>query len=126
MTKFEQALREAFERTCGEESVTQALAILRGELDPLTVPAARQLALACFNPPGRHYLEMTALDSLLGTCGVEHIGEVGMRDGPPVEYLNTGDTYAATLVWYRDRVRPWAIESWGDVAERMERNGVRP
>src|SRR4051812_21697573 len=122
MTKFEQRLRAAFERTAGDANCTKALAIIRGELDPRTVDAAQQLERQCYNPPGQHYLAMTALDSLLGTHGVETLGDVDMRDGPPVEYLNTGDTYAATLVWYRDRVRPWSVESWGDVAERMERS----
>lgn len=122
MTKFEQRLRAAFERTAGARNVDAALAIIRGELDPLVVPAAVELKRECYNPPGRHYLTMTALDALLGTHGVEHIGEVDMHSGPPVEYLNTGDTYAATLVWYRDRVRPWSVESWGDVAERLERS----
>jgi hypothetical protein len=119
VTKFEQRLRAAFERTAGDENCTKALAIIRGEVDPLTVDAAVQLERQCYNPPGRHYLTMTALDSLLGTCGVEYLGDVDMRDGPPVEYLNTGDTYAPTLVWHRDRVRPWDVQSWGDVAERL-------
>jgi hypothetical protein len=92
-----------------------------GFIDPLTVDAAMRLERQCFNPPSQHYLAMTALDALLGTHGVEYIGEVDMRDGPPVEYLNTGDTYAPTLIWYRDRVRPWDVQSWGDVAERLER-----
>lgn len=117
-TKFERDLRAAFERTAGPGACTQALAIIRGELDPRTVPAAQQLERQCYNPPGRHYLTMTALDSLLGTHGVEHLGDVDMRDGPPVEYLNTGDTYAPTLVWYRSSGR-FYIRSWGDVAERM-------
>lgn len=121
MTRFEQALRDAFERTAGDENCTKALAVIRGELDPSSVDsvALRQ----CHNAPDKHYATMLALDSLLGTHGVEYIGEVDMRDGPPVEYLNAGDTYAATLVWYRDRVRPWSVESWGDVAERLERRG---
>jgi hypothetical protein len=123
MPKFEQALRAAFERTAGEANVTLAMRIIRGEIDPRSIPAAERLEAQCYNRPSTHYLAMVALDSLLGTHGVEHIGEVDMCDGPPVEYLNTGDTYAATLVWYRDRVRPWSVESWGDVAERLERRG---
>jgi len=119
VTKFEQRLRAAFERTAGDENCTKALAIIRGELDPLTVDAAQRLESQCYNPPGRHYLTMTALDSLLGTHGVEHIVDVDMHNGPPVKYLNTGDIYADTLVWYRDRARPWDVQSWGDVAERL-------
>src|SRR5688572_26207947 len=105
-TKFEINLRAAFERTVGPENVTTAIALIRGEAEPLEVSeAARKLERQCYNPPGHHYLLMTALDDLLGTCGVEHIGEVNMHDGPPVEYLNTGDSYALTLMWFRDSGR---------------------
>ena len=121
MTKFEERLRAAFERTAGDDACTRALAIIRREVHPRTVPAAAVLERQCHNPPSLHYMTMVALDSLLGTHGVEHLGDVDMRHGPPVEYLNTGDTYAATLVWYRDRKREWSVESWGDVAERLER-----
>lgn len=120
MTKFEQALRAAFERTAGEGNVTTALRLIRGEIDPLDVsPSASKLEAQSYHPQDKHTLVMVALDDLLATHGVESLGDVDMHDGPPVEYLNTGDTYAATLVWYRDRVRPWAVESWGDVAERL-------
>lgn len=120
MTKFERDLRAAFERTVGANACTQALAIIRGG-NPWAVKAAQDAERQSYHPRGRHAAVMTALDALLGTHGVESLGDVDMRGGPPVEYLNTGDTYAATLVWYRDRARPWAIESWGDVAERLER-----
>lgn len=115
-TKFELSLRAAFERTVGPDAVTQALGVIAGDIDPRTVPAAAELERQCYNPPGRHYLMMTALDSLLGTCGVEYLGEVNMYDGPPVEYLNAGYSYADTLVWFRSSGR-FYVKSWGDVAE---------
>lgn len=37
-------------------------------------------------------------------------------------YLNTGDTYAATLVLYRgSRGGSWRVTSWGDMVEAHER-----
>lgn len=60
-----------------------------------------------------------AIDEILGTFGVEPLGPVDMRDGPPFEYCNTGDSYAATIIYSResDTLR---IGSWGDIAERHE------
>lgn len=120
MTKFEQALRATFERTAGDDNVTTALQLIRGKINPIDVsPSASRLESMSYHPQDKHTLVMVAVNELLGTCGVEYIGDVDMYDGPPVEYLNTGDPYAATLVWYRDRARPWAVESWEDVAERL-------
>jgi hypothetical protein len=41
-----------------------------------------------------------------------------MHDGPPYLYLNTGDTYATTVMYSRDAGVLFAA-SWGDVAEEM-------
>lgn len=122
VTKFETDLRQAFERTVGAGNVTTALAIIRGA-DPRIVQAAVILDCKCYHPPGRHHLMMTALDSLLGTHGIEHIGEVEMRTGPPVEYLNTGDSYVWTLVWYRD-LGKFRVQGYVDAVEWCERRGV--
>ena len=59
-----------------------------------------------------------AVDVILGTDGVEHLGEVDMRDGPPVEYCNAGDPYAVTLVYYRD-ADALRVGCWADAAERL-------
>jgi hypothetical protein len=120
-SKFETDLRAAFERTTLPEDLDLALSLIRGEADPLQVPAAQRLNEQCYNPPGRHYLTMTALDALLGTCGVEYIGEVHMTDGPPMEYLNTGDSYAPTLVWFRNS-RRFHVRCWADCVKYAERN----
>jgi hypothetical protein len=119
VTKFEQRLRAAFERNVGKEAVDTALAIIARKVHPRTVPAAEQWERQCYNRPSLHELTMCALDSLLGTHGVECIGDVDMHDGPPVEYLNTGDSYAHTVVWYRDRKTEWRVEGWADAAERL-------
>lgn len=119
-SKFERRFRAFLAHNATPENVDLAVAILRGKADPCLVPAAERHRLQCFNPPDRHTLVMIALDAIAGTCGVEYIGPVDMRRGPPLEYLNTGDTYAETLLWFRDFANPWRMGSWGDYAERFD------
>ncbi len=61
---------------------------------------------------------LEAMNEIMDTHGVEALGPGREGDyAPPYEYLNTGDTYAATLIYHRasDSLR---IGSWGDIAER--------
>jgi hypothetical protein len=52
------------------------------------------------------------LNELAGTHGIESFET--RRDGW-CDYLNAGDTYAPTLVWFRGKYR---VTTWGDIAER--------
>lgn len=61
----------------------------------------------------RHF-KMALIDALAGFSGVEFLG-VHRRLGGDVHYLNAGDTYAATLIFHRDRM---LIGTWGDWVER--------
>jgi hypothetical protein len=71
-------------------------------------------------------LAIQAADKLLDTHGVEEARRGGMYSDEPsshdFEYLNTGDTYAPTLLFRGRRV--W-ISSWGDEVEALERRGIR-
>jgi hypothetical protein len=131
-TKFAIALHEAFDRTATPENVNQALALIddykrntRADFRDIVLhhPAAQCRDSECYNPPSNHDLLMNTLDDLLGTCGVEYLGEVDMRCGPPVEYLNVGDSYAATLTWSRD-TGMFRVEGWADALQRCERKGL--
>lgn len=51
----------------------------------------------------------------LGTFGVEYIPQGHNRRSPEIEYLNAGDTYAATLLYVNGRFR---VGCWGDIVER--------
>jgi hypothetical protein len=87
-------------------------------------PKTHAYALSCYNDPydggmWRRTMMLHAIDEILGTCGVEALGPVDMHKGPPFEYCNTGETYAATIVYSRDSDM-LRIASWGDVAERHE------
>jgi hypothetical protein len=88
-----------------------------------SVPATSNYVRSMFSDPYRSRLWRTtvalhAMNDVMRTHGVEGLGPPRSGDyAPPYEYLNTGDTYAATLVYDRDRDRLF-ISSWGDIAEK--------
>ena len=62
---------------------------------------------------------MHVLDSIAETCGIEYIAH---RDDTStqalgVEYLNTGDSYAPTIVRSCETGN-YRVASWGDLVER--------
>lgn len=98
------------------------LEMTRAELEAHPVGAAR--VAECYHAPNTRDLRMTVLDSLdTGLHGAEGF-VIGRRNGTQatVWYLNTGDTYAPTLVFWAGRYR---VESWGDRVEILERQGWR-
>lgn len=119
--RLSRRLHAAFDHTAGRKNVTKALKVLRGTLSPDTVAETQEWIRRCYHRPDDISLTLHACDALLGTHGVEGLGPVSVRHGALVQYLNTGDTYAATLVYYRGRsaLRCWAVASMGDIAEKM-------
>jgi hypothetical protein len=98
----------------------QARAILemsRAQL--LALPAGEARARGCYNPPKTYDLRMhclTAIDE--GLHGLESMESTG---GEYAQFLNTGDTYAPTLIYWRGAYR---VQSVGDFVETQERAGV--
>lgn len=86
------------------------LEMTRAELERTDAGAAR--VRECYNPPATYDLRLTVLDALGATHGVEGFQ---VRNGDWVTYLNTGDTYTPTLVFFRRRYR---VACWGDIVER--------
>lgn len=89
--------------------------------------ATFQYARSCHGDPfathmWRVTLVLHAIDTILGTHGVECLGEGEHRNGyaPPYEYCNTGDSYATTLIYKRATDNLY-IGSWATIAERMPR-----
>lgn len=117
-TKFEIEFR-AWMAKEPVESANLALAMIRGEREPTELGSVARFRDSCYGEPDRHQLLMMALDELCRTHGVEHLGEVHLHDGPPLEYLNTGDPYGLTLLWFRDFARPWRMGCWGDYVDRF-------
>jgi hypothetical protein len=90
----------------------QAKAIFRMRRSELeTLPAGLARIRECYNPPTTSDIRLHCLDALLETFGTEAFQT---RNGTWVEYLNTGDTYAPTIVRINGHYR---IASWGDIAE---------
>ena len=66
---------------------------------------------------------MRDADKILGTHGVEAVFEEGDYDGDAaMTYLNTGDTYAMTLVYDVGEDELY-VSTWGDWVEWAERKG---
>lgn len=85
-------------------------AMRRSELE--TLPAGEARVRECYHAPTTSDVRLHCLDALLETFGIEAFQT---RNGEWVEYLNTGDTYAPTIVRMNGHYR---IASWGDIAER--------
>lgn len=69
----------------------------------------------CYNMPAWHDIRLTILNSIdPGLCGVE---SCEARNGERADYLNTGDTYADTIIFWRGKYR---VQSLGDFIERIK------
>lgn len=79
-------------------------------------PATNRWLDQCFNPPNRLELILSALNELLECHGVESIWSKRDELRPVAEYLNTGDTYAPTLLFFRPSTS-FRVTSWGDFVE---------
>lgn len=87
----------------------------RGEL--IAGPGAERFA-ECHNPPKTYDIRMYALNA----CGSFHGHEsIESTAGEYAEYLNAGDTYAETVIYWRGAYR---VQSIGDFVEIMEKRGV--
>ncbi len=91
-------------------------------------PETARYAGRCYHDPFRSQMwrvtmALHAIDKIVGTCGVEALGEGRHSEGyaPPWEYLNTGDSYGTTLIYSRDSDNLY-IGCWATIAERLPRN----
>lgn len=74
----------------------------------------------CYHSPTTCDLRMHTLRSIEdGLYGLEAIQSV---NGFYAEYINTGDMYAPTVIYWRGAYR---VQSLGDFVETMERQGIR-
>jgi len=67
----------------------------------------------CYNPPSTMSLRRMAIDHLIGTCGVEYLGQ-SYRTRESVFYCNAGDTYATTILFNGPSMR---VGCWGALVE---------
>lgn len=96
----------------------QVRGVIHGRIDPCDVsPAAHKRAMLAFHPHAAHVLKLEALNELLGMYGVEHVpAGRSVRRSPRFDYLNTGETYATTILRFSGG--RYRIGSWGDQVER--------
>lgn len=95
------------------------LTLSRAEL--LRLDTGRTRNAECYNPPPTTAdLRMTCLNAI-DAClhGVE---SAETTEGEYATYLNTGDSYASTVIYWRGRYR---VQSLGDFIETLERRAVR-
>lgn len=89
------------------------LEMTRAELE--TLPAGAKRVAECYHPPKTWDVRMECLNAICdGAFGVE---SVQVRD-EWLTYLNTGDPYTPTLIYWRGRYR---VACWGDIVERFDR-----
>ena len=81
-------------------------------------PAAIARRRECLHPPSLLDQRLHALNAEAETHGVEYIAhrDDSLRETLGLEYLNTGDSYASTIIFDHAR-RSWRVTSWGDVVE---------
>lgn len=106
------------------DKAKQARAILETkdtrEIKSPTVDDVRQNSMRNHK---KYYIKMLALSDLGGFHGVEGMAsDNDYLSGEFVEYLNAGDCYIPTLIYWRGRYR---VQSVGDFVETMERQGIR-
>lgn len=86
----------------------------------IETPAGKARYQECYNPPAMYDLRMHCLNALeSGLYGVESCESVG---GWYADYLNTGDSYNPTVIYWRGNYR---VQSVGDFIEIMQRRGVK-
>ena len=98
--------------------------IIRGEesiADNPALPETNRWRNSCHNEPRRIELILAALNECLECFGVEAFrSRHGSQYEAIAEYLNTGDTYSATILFRHD-TGTFRITTWGDFYERNEK-----
>lgn len=111
--KFESRVRKVF-----PAQADSILAIIRGNrAHTLTYASAAHRDRESYHPHDTYMLKLEALNEVLDTCGVEYVEAGRGRRSPAFEYLNMGDTYDTTVLYFPVR-RVWRIGSWGDQVEQ--------
>lgn len=89
--------------------------LMTGDIDPASFKPVADWLRECYNPPRNYEMVMEALNVIIGGYGVEGFQKGDIDDW--VTYINTGDTYAPTVVYYDGQ---YHYTSWGDVAEKFD------
>ena len=105
-----------------EDKAKLVRSIIKGEtklrdLPPEHFPSTNAWIDSCHNIPPNREIRLEALNELIGGYGVEAIGDCNCY--PPnikAEYINTGDTYSATILRV-NATGTYRLTTWGDFVE---------
>ena len=102
--------------TYSPDQVKLVKRIVNGEVDNDELfPKTSRWVKSCYNEPTFHEKAFSAIDEVLENHGVE---AVRLQNGDWLEYSNTGDTYALTVVFFRGTFR---ATDYGAIVEKYDR-----
>lgn len=108
---------EARVRDTWPDTADRILAIIRGSrAHALTYKSAQDRDRASYHPHDTYVLKLEALNEVLEAFGAEYVPAGRGSRSPAFEYVNFGDTYDVTIVYFPDR-HTWRVSSWGDIVE---------
>lgn len=103
--------------TGDRETAKIARAIIDGSVHGYSIPGVREHFSRNYHPQSKLQTKMEALNRILGGYGVEAIQIAGeITNSKWLDYVNMGDTYAATILHYNGR---FVVGDWGSVVERL-------
>jgi hypothetical protein len=105
-----------------EEQAATIRGLIRGEIRTLgneQFPEANKWFSSCYHQPKRLDRILACINEVMGGFGVEAIWGSDAY-WPAADYINTGDTYSATLLFNRES-GAFQLTTWGDFFERNER-----
>lgn len=85
----------------------------------LALPENAEIVRSSYHKPKKWVLRLNALNACGGFYGIEHAETIA---GEFMSYLNAGEMYAETVIYWRGRYR---VQTVGDFVETMERNRVK-
>jgi hypothetical protein len=117
--------REALIQEFGDDKGVKLYDVLKSKTQPEDYPKTAAWIRACYHEPRPEEKKLRACDEILETYGTEAIEssvyQVDRFHHKIVAvYCNTGDSYAATILFETERER-FVITSWGDWVESSPR-----
>lgn len=94
--------------------------LLHGIVKPGAYASVRHWRAECYHPPTHIECVMCAIDEIIHGCGTESIWGEKDEQWPVAEYVNTGDTYSATIL-YCYETHTFRLTTWGGFYERYAR-----
>ena len=114
--KAERGFYKKLSESYSPEQVKLIKQIIQGKLEPDNFdlfPRTHGWVRSCYNEPRQDEKIFRAIDEVMENHGIE--GWKG-ANGEWIEYSNTGDDYALTVIYYRDKLRADCVSTIVDKA----------